>query len=45
MHRRILENSMGWNDRLPKCTHRRAPPMGEKKRGTTRSTPATSKSR
>ena len=45
MHRRILENSMGWNERLPKCTQRRAPPMGEKKSGTTRKIPATSSSR
>ena len=28
MHRRILENSIGWNDRLPKCTHSRAPSIG-----------------
>ena len=45
MHRRILENSIGWNERLPMCTHRRAPPIGEKNNGATRKIPATSSSR
>ena len=45
MHSRILENSIGWNSRLPKCTHRRAPLIGEKNSGATRKMPARSSSR
>ena len=45
MQRRILENSIGWNSKLPKWTHRRAPLTGEKNSGDTSRMPARSSSR